>query len=86
MNSNNLWQWKSTQMENFVDVLAPGDTVIFNKNHSRGTAVAEGNVTFTPNNHYYWEIVILSTLYGTDTVFLISRIIKYKVLQCIIIF
>lgn len=42
--------------------------VTFHPKSSPGTAVIRGNKPLKKGKHYYWEIKILSCLYGTDVV------------------
>lgn len=61
------WRW---QKEADSSVVTSNDDrdVLFHPYYSSGTALARGNTALKKNFHYYWEIKILSNLYGTDVV------------------
>lgn len=42
--------------------------VIFHPYYSTGTAAVRGELSLKANAHYYWEIKVLTKLYGTDVV------------------
>ncbi|CAK1551348.1 unnamed protein product [Leptosia nina] len=67
---NDVSEWKWEQMNTSPSswVLLSDDKrqVTFHPFYSSGTAVAKGDTPFLHNNHYYWEIKILTETYGTD--------------------
>lgn len=61
--------------------------VTFHNVYSSGTAVVRGNTPFLPDHHYYWEVKILTELYGTDVVsfflfYLYTMLFRYGLLYC----
>lgn len=61
------WCW---QKENDGSVVFSNEErdVLFHPFYSSGTAIVRGNTPLKKNRHYYWEIKMLSNLYGTDVV------------------
>ncbi|XP_076260903.1 SPRY domain-containing SOCS box protein 3 isoform X2 [Rhynchophorus ferrugineus] len=60
------WAWDNNNNNTDVKMSRKGKHVIFHPTYSSGTAVVKGNKIFQQNCHYYWEIRIMSELYGTD--------------------
>ncbi|KAK9739313.1 SPRY domain [Popillia japonica] len=59
------WQWE--QQAGNLHVLCHDDReILFHPIYSSGTAAMRGNDVLKSNMHYYWEIKILTKLYGTD--------------------
>lgn len=61
------WSWQDLNSSN-VRISREGREVTFHPVYSSGTAAVKGQVPFQQNYHYYWEIKILTKLYGTDVV------------------
>lgn len=62
------WHWQKEEESNNT-VISNGDReVLFHPVYSSGTAAVRGNSPFKKNLHYYWEIKMISNLYGTDIV------------------
>lgn len=61
------WKWEQ-QAGNLHVLLKDDKEVLFHPVYSPGTAAVRGNVVLKPNMHHYWEIKILTKLYGTDVV------------------
>lgn len=61
------WSWENNNSPD-VKMSKEDKHVIFHPTYSSGTAVVKGNKSFQKNYHYYWEIKIMSELYGTDVV------------------
>lgn len=62
------WNWAK---ENYLtDKRLSNDMreVIFHPYYSTGTAAVRGEIPLRANGHYYWEIKIITKLYGTDVV------------------
>ncbi|XP_050309355.1 SPRY domain-containing SOCS box protein 3 [Anthonomus grandis grandis] len=59
------WTWHEPRSAT-IQVSNHGRDVLFNPVYSCGTAAVRGTTPFKQNHHYYWEIKILSKLYGTD--------------------
>lgn len=51
--------------------------IIFHPVYSSGTAVVRGEQAFAKNLHHFWEMKMLSNLYGTDVVSLFRNNIVY---------
>lgn len=45
--------------------------VIFHMNYSRGTAAIKGD-TFMTEGQHFWEIKMMSSVYGTDMVLILK--------------
>ncbi|KAF5272613.1 hypothetical protein FQR65_LT17313 [Abscondita terminalis] len=59
------WIWENNSCSNIV--LSNGNRdVLFHPIYSTGTAAIKGESPFKRNLYYYWEIKILTDLYGTD--------------------
>ncbi|CAG9773840.1 unnamed protein product [Ceutorhynchus assimilis] len=60
------WAWqKNTEAKN-INVYKGNKEVLFHPTYSSGTALVRGQHSFQQNFHYYWEIKVVSRLYGTD--------------------
>ncbi|KAJ8983988.1 hypothetical protein NQ317_008693 [Molorchus minor] len=60
------WNWSRTNTSPNT-ILSKGDReILFHPLYSSGTAVVRGDVMFESNMHYYWEVKMISNLYGTD--------------------
>lgn len=59
------WTWQNENSSN-IKMSEEGKEVLFHPVYSSGTAAVRGNVPFQQNYHYYWEIKMVSKLYGTD--------------------
>lgn len=59
------WRWEVLTGKR-VDLCEDQKQVNFHSLYSAGTGVAKGNVGIVHNNHYYWEIKMLTEPYGTD--------------------
>ncbi|KAF0988986.1 hypothetical protein HZS_4169 [Henneguya salminicola] len=59
------WVWKNSQN---MDARFEEDNtvVIFHPDFSSGTEIIVGNIQFVKGNVYFWEIELLSPVYGTD--------------------
>lgn len=72
------WIWAN---ENFLTdkKLSNGmKDVVFHPYYSTGITAVRGDVCLKQNEHFYWEIKILTRLYGTDVVSgTFSQIITY---------
>ncbi|XP_066145236.1 SPRY domain-containing SOCS box protein 3 isoform X2 [Euwallacea fornicatus] len=59
------WRWQDQSSPN-IRMCHEGREVLFHPVYSSGTAAVKGQIPFQQNFHYYWEIKIISKLYGTD--------------------
>lgn len=59
------WSWQNGDSPN-IKMSEEGREVLFHPVYSSGTAAVRGNIPFQQNYHYYWEIKVVSKLYGTD--------------------
>ncbi|KAJ8959069.1 hypothetical protein NQ318_022325 [Aromia moschata] len=60
------WCWSRNHSSSNARISNNGKDILFHPLYSSGTAVVRGNAPFQPNLHYYWEIKMISNLYGTD--------------------
>ncbi|XP_041978839.1 SPRY domain-containing SOCS box protein 3 isoform X2 [Aricia agestis] len=71
-NEVNEWNWESPDdvVENarssWVLVSEDQKQVTFHPYYSSGTAAVRGDTPLMLNNHYYWEVKVLTQTYGTD--------------------
>lgn len=64
-----IFKWKWEQQAGNLHVISQDDKeVLFHPIYSSGTAAMKGNDVLKSNMHHYWEIKILTKLYGTDVV------------------
>ncbi|KAK9887998.1 hypothetical protein WA026_000285 [Henosepilachna vigintioctopunctata] len=63
-----IFEWCWNNDNTAVNVLLDSYNleVTFHPVYSSGTASIKGNKPFLQNRHYYWEIKVISKLYGTD--------------------
>lgn len=61
------WCWQSSQ--GTVVLSNENREILFHPVYSSGTACVIGTERLKPNMHYYWEMKILTYLYGTDVMF-----------------
>ncbi|KAK4874172.1 hypothetical protein RN001_013532 [Aquatica leii] len=59
------WNWEDDSCVNVV-LSNENRDVLFHPVYSSGTAAVKGRVAFKQNLHHYWEVKILTNLYGTD--------------------
>ncbi|CAG4959291.1 unnamed protein product [Parnassius apollo] len=64
----NEWGWELPAANTLSQVVMSEDRkqVTFHPFYSSGTAAVRGDTPMLPNNHYYWEVKMLSETYGTD--------------------
>lgn len=62
------WHWQKEEDLNNTLISNDDREVLFHPIYSSGTAAVRGNAPFQKNMHYYWEIKMISNLYGTDVV------------------
>ncbi|XP_013170284.1 PREDICTED: SPRY domain-containing SOCS box protein 3-like isoform X2 [Papilio xuthus] len=63
-----VFEWKWHQPDSRSQVVMSDDRkqVTFHPFYSSGTAAVRGETPMVHNNHYYWEVKMLSEPYGTD--------------------
>ncbi|XP_075220279.1 SPRY domain-containing SOCS box protein 3 [Lycorma delicatula] len=60
------WSWDE-KVTTSATLLSKGNREVrFHPSYSSGTAAVRGNLPFQPGHVYYWEIKMLTSLYGTD--------------------
>ncbi|XP_022916517.1 SPRY domain-containing SOCS box protein 3 [Onthophagus taurus] len=65
--TNQTYNWNWEPQRTGTHVLSNGNReVVFHPVYSPGTAAVRGNKILEKNMHHYWEIKILTKLYGTD--------------------
>lgn len=62
------WNWEKDSSVNDVVLSNENRDVLFHPVYSSGTAAVRGQQQLKQNVHYYWEIKMLTNLYGTDVV------------------
>lgn len=64
----NHFEWKFQRPESALNVVLSNNDkdVLFHPERSEGTAVVKGGKPFERDKHYYWEVKIVSPLYGSD--------------------
>ncbi|XP_045536519.1 SPRY domain-containing SOCS box protein 3 isoform X2 [Papilio machaon] len=60
------WKWDKPESRSQVVMSEDGKQVTFHPYYSSGTAAVRGETPMVHNNHYYWEVKMLSETYGTD--------------------
>lgn len=60
------WSWDEASSSDSTVLYKENREVRFHPGYSSGTAAVRGDSTFKFGHVYYWEIKILTTLYGTD--------------------
>lgn len=60
------WTWKPKVATNII--VKSNQEIIFHPAYSSGTAILRGEQPFAKNQHHFWEMKILSNLYGSDVV------------------
>ncbi|CAH0563557.1 unnamed protein product [Brassicogethes aeneus] len=65
---SNKFEWKFVKEENTSDIVFSNENkdILFHPTYSHGTAVLRGEKPFAKNRHHYWEVKMISSLYGTD--------------------
>ncbi|KAF5270617.1 hypothetical protein FQA39_LY01355 [Lamprigera yunnana] len=59
------WNWEDDSSTNRI-LSNQNLEVLFHPHYSSGTAFVKGTLPMRANLHYYWEIKVLTVLYGTD--------------------
>lgn len=62
------WAWDNKHLSRQTVLSNCDKDVRFHPGYSSGTAAVRGNVICLPGYHYFWEIKMLTSLYGTDVV------------------
>lgn len=62
------WTWSKANSSSNTRITNNNKDILFHPLYSSGTAAVRGDVPFQTNLHYYWEIKMISNLYGTDVV------------------
>ncbi|XP_013186956.1 SPRY domain-containing SOCS box protein 3 [Amyelois transitella] len=62
------WKWQKPEPTGLTLAVVSEDKkeVTFHPFYSSGTAVIKGDTALQHNNHYYWEVKMLTETYGTD--------------------
>ena len=62
------WAWDNSFQTSASRLILDGREVHFHPGYSSGTAAVRGNKPCVTGYDYYWEIKVLTLLYGTDVV------------------
>ncbi|XP_059052059.1 SPRY domain-containing SOCS box protein 3-like [Achroia grisella] len=67
-NDESEWKWQEAAERSTSRVVVSDDQkqVTFHPFYSSGTAAVRGDMPFSHNHHYYWEVKMLTETYGTD--------------------
>ena len=61
------WRWEEPKrLPRWVDLHEDNKLVVFHPLYSSGAATAKGNLRIRHNEHYYWEVKMMTQPYGTD--------------------
>ena len=60
------WTWDTTSRSPSVLLVQFNTQIIFHPTYSSGTASVFGSLPLVSPNHHYWEVKMLSPVYGTD--------------------
>ncbi|XP_056634692.1 SPRY domain-containing SOCS box protein 3 [Diorhabda sublineata] len=61
-----IWHWSPTHSSPDTGISNENKDILFHPCYSSGTAAVRGDMQFKPNLHYYWEVKMISNMYGTD--------------------
>ncbi|XP_028045863.1 SPRY domain-containing SOCS box protein 3 isoform X2 [Monomorium pharaonis] len=64
--SNHEWTWDEKLSTSSIKLSDNNLNVIFHPIYSTGTAVAKGNKPLEKGRHHFWEILMITHIYGTD--------------------
>lgn len=62
------WTWNTNDITRQIVLSNENKDVRFHPGYSSGTAAIRGKFSCLPGHHYFWEIKMLTALYGTDVV------------------
>lgn len=62
------WAWDNSVQTSASRLILDGREVRFHPGYSSGTAAVRGDKPCVTGSDYYWEIKVLTLLYGTDVV------------------
>ena len=62
------WAWDNSVQTSASRLILDGKEVHFHPGYSSGTAIVRGDKPCVTGSDYYWEIKVLTLLYGTDVV------------------
>ncbi|KYN01078.1 SPRY domain-containing SOCS box protein 3 [Cyphomyrmex costatus] len=60
------WTWDKTFSTSSIKLSDNNLNVIFHPVYSTGTAVVKGNKSLEKGRHHYWEVLMVTHIYGTD--------------------
>ena len=78
------WSWDSDNKSAACDLSEDCRLAMFHKNYSSGTAAVRGNVPMT-DKQYFYEIKMISPVYGTDMVSFSIHSFNYPVSNCFVL-
>ncbi|GAB1868059.1 SPRY domain-containing SOCS box protein 3 [Camponotus japonicus] len=64
--SNHEWTWDEKCSTSSIKLSNDNLTVTFHPVYSTGTAVARGNKPLEKGRHHFWEVLMITQIYGTD--------------------
>nr|XP_023012116.1 SPRY domain-containing SOCS box protein 3 isoform X1 [Leptinotarsa decemlineata] len=60
------WCWSNADASDNLSILEDSREILFHPTYSCGTAVVRGRTHFEQNKHHFWEVKMVSIIYGTD--------------------
>lgn len=75
------WRWLKDEELNNTVISNDDREVLFHPVYSAGTAAVKGSSPFQKNIHYYWEVKMISNLYGTDIVSQVGEILQSTLVE-----
>lgn len=71
------WRWDRKARTPAIKLCHKGQKVYFHKHYSAGNACIRGDTPMVAGNDYYWEIKILSRVYGSSMVNFLKIFLYY---------
>lgn len=76
------WTWDEKHSTSSIKLSDDNLNVTFHPVYSTGTAVAKGNKPLEKGRHHFWEILMITKIYGTDVVSLFSFRLMHLEINC----
>ena len=70
------WTWDGKLSTSSIKLSDNNLNVTFHPVYSTGTAVVKGNKSLEKGRHHYWEILMITHIYGTDVVSLFDILLN----------
>lgn len=66
--SKHEWTWDDKLSTSSIRLSENNLNVTFHPVYSTGTAIVKGNESLEKGRHHFWEILMITHIYGTDVV------------------